>query len=111
MNKKLITWFGLQWRSNPLFSTAIALLAMIVLQTLALGTDFASFGEWWSSFCVNWINVLRNNASVGIVALGMALVIISGGIDKMPPEKREQALRILQSVFVEYSDFFKENEK
>ena len=37
--------------------------------------------------------------------------IISGGIDKMPPEKREQALRILQSVFVEYSDFFKENEK
>ena len=71
----------MQWRSNPLFSTALALLAMIVLQTLALGTDFASFGEWWSSFCVNWINVLRNNASVGIVALGMVLVIISGGID------------------------------
>lgn len=81
MNIKLVNWFRLQWRSNPLFSTAIALLAMIVLQTLALGTDFASFGEWWSSFCVNWINVLRNNASVGIVALGMALVIISGGID------------------------------
>lgn len=74
-------WFSNQWRNNPLFSTALALLAMIVLQTLALGTDFASFGDWWSSFCVNWINVLRNNASVGIVALGMALVIISGGID------------------------------
>lgn len=81
MNIKLVNWFRLQWRSNPLFSTAIALLVMIVLQTLALGMDFASFGEWWSSFCVNWINVLRNNASVGIVALGMALVIISGGID------------------------------
>ena len=76
-----IKWFSNQWRNNPLFSTALALLAMIILQTLALGTDFASFGDWWSSFCVNWINVLRNNASVGIVALGMALVIISGGID------------------------------
>ena len=29
----------------------------------------------------NWINILRNNAGVGIVALGMTFVIISGGID------------------------------
>ncbi len=36
--------------------------------------------------------------------------IISGGIDMMPPERREQALRILQAAFAEYSDFFKENE-
>ena len=34
--------------------------------------------------------------------------IISGGVDKMPPEKREQALKILQTVFAEYADFFKE---
>jgi len=35
--------------------------------------------------------------------------IISGGIDRMPPEKREQALKILQIAFAEYSDFFKED--
>ena len=36
--------------------------------------------------------------------------IISGGIDKMPPERREQALRILQVAFAEYTDLFKEKE-
>lgn len=35
--------------------------------------------------------------------------IISGGIDKMPPERREQALRILQVAFAEYADYFKED--
>lgn len=74
-------WFYAQWTGNPLFSTSLALAVMIVLQTLALGTDFNTFGEWWSSFCRNWIIVLRNNATVGIVALGMAFVILSGGID------------------------------
>ena len=34
--------------------------------------------------------------------------IISGGVDRMPPEKREQALKILQAAFIEYADFFKE---
>ena len=35
--------------------------------------------------------------------------IISGGIDKMPPERRAQALRILQAAFAEYSYLFKED--
>ena len=34
--------------------------------------------------------------------------IISEGIDRMPKERREQALRILQVAFSEYADFFKE---
>ena len=34
--------------------------------------------------------------------------IISAGIDKMPKERREQALRILQVAFSEYADLFKE---
>ena len=34
--------------------------------------------------------------------------IISGGVDRMPPEKRAQAVKILQTVFAEYADFFKE---
>ena len=35
--------------------------------------------------------------------------IISGGIDRMPPERREQALNILKIAFAEYADFFKED--
>jgi len=70
-----------QWKTNPLFSTACVLVLMIILQTLALGFEFESFGAWFSHWSRNWINILRNNASVGIVALGMTFVIISGGID------------------------------
>ena len=70
-----------QWKNNPLFSTALVLVLMIILQTLALGFEFDTFGAWFSHWSRNWINILRNNAMVGIVALGMCLVIISGGID------------------------------
>ena len=70
-----------QWKNNPLFSTALVLVLMIILQTLALGFEFESFGAWFSHWSRNWINILRNNATVGIVALGMCFVIISGGID------------------------------
>ena len=34
--------------------------------------------------------------------------IISEGIDKMPEERRRQALAIMQAAFTEYADFFKE---
>lgn len=34
--------------------------------------------------------------------------IISGGIDRMPKEKREQALRVLRAAFAEYSRLFEE---
>ena len=36
--------------------------------------------------------------------------IISGGIDKMPKDRREQALKILQVAFAEYADYFKEEQ-
>ena len=36
--------------------------------------------------------------------------IISEGIDRMPPERREQALKILQVAFSEYADYFKEDD-
>ena len=35
--------------------------------------------------------------------------IISGGIDKMPPDRREQALNLLKVAFSEYADYFKED--
>lgn len=77
----LFTWFKRQWMGTPLFSTGVALVIMIILQTLTLGFDYDSFGAWLMSWLNNWINILRNNAGVGIVALGMTFVIISGGID------------------------------
>ena len=76
-----ITWFREMWTSHPLFSTTCALLLMIILQTAALGFDQGSFGEWFSIWSRNWINILRNNATIGIIALGMTFVIITGGID------------------------------
>ena len=35
--------------------------------------------------------------------------IISGGINKMPPERREQALNLMKVAFAEYADYFKED--
>ncbi|WP_010095297.1 ABC transporter permease [Ornithinibacillus scapharcae] len=74
-------WFKNKWSKDPLFSILIALMIMVVLQTITLGFDYGSFGEWLQAWTNNWINILRNNAGVGIVALGMTLVIMTGGID------------------------------
>jgi len=75
------SWFRSMWMSRPLFSTGIALVVMIVLQTAALGFNFNSFNDWFNTWLQNWVNILRNNAGIGIIALGMTFVIISGGID------------------------------
>lgn len=80
-NKNIFGWFRTKWTENPLFSTGIAFLIMVILQTLVLGFDYDSVGSWFQSWSNNWINILRNNASTGIVALGMTLVIMTGGID------------------------------
>jgi ribose transport system permease protein len=77
----VFSWAANTWKTQLLFSTAIALLVMIVLQTLALGFDFDSVGAWFQLWLQNWVNILRNNSGIGIIALGMTFVIISGGID------------------------------
>lgn len=71
------------WRTNPLFSTGIALIVMVILQTIAISVNgtFASPADWFGKWISNWINILRGNAGIGIIALGMTFVIISGGID------------------------------
>ncbi len=76
-----MNWIKHKWRTVPLFSTAMALLLMILLQTYALGFAFPSFGAWFDTWLANWLNILRNNAIVGMIALGMTFVIITGGID------------------------------
>jgi ribose transport system permease protein len=80
-DENFFSWLRTLWMTRPLFSTGIALVVMIVLQTLALGFNYGSFGEWFNTWLQNWINILRNNAGIGIIALGMTFVIISGGID------------------------------
>lgn len=77
----VFSWLQTMWMTRPLFSTGIALVVMIILQTLALGFQFDSFGAWFTVWLQNWINILRNNSGIGIIALGMTFVIISGGID------------------------------
>ncbi len=81
--KKLnvIQWFMDMRKNNELFSTGVALIVMVILQTIALGFDYPNFGSWFTAWFNNWMNILRNNSSVGIIALGMTFVIISGGID------------------------------
>lgn len=69
------------WKRAPLFSTLVAALVMIVIQTYSLGFAFDSYGAWGNFWLVNFLNVLRANASVGMIALGMTFVIITGGID------------------------------
>jgi ribose transport system permease protein len=79
--QNIFSWLREMWMTRPLFSTGLALVVMIILQTLALGFQFDSFGAWFNTWFQNWINILRNNAGIGIIALGMTFVIISGGID------------------------------
>lgn len=76
-----MTWFKEKWRNSPLFSTGMALLVMVVVQTFALGFNFPTVNAWFNTWLTNWLNILRNNAVVGIIALGMTFVIITGGID------------------------------
>ena len=71
------------WKQNPLVSTGLVLILMIVVQTAIMiyNVGEGSVGELMLSLLTNWLNILRNNAPVGIIALGMTFVIISGGID------------------------------
>lgn len=69
------------WKNIPVFSTVIAVLVMAVIQTYALGFNFETPGEWLIYWFNNAMNVLRANSSIGMIALGMTFVIISGGID------------------------------
>ena len=54
-------------------SIVLVVIVMIIAGTFAEGTQFLSFQ--------NFMNILRNHAVIGIIALGMSFVIISGNID------------------------------
>jgi len=61
---------GKLWGQN---SIIFVLLGIIILASIFLGDSFLDIQ--------NFINILRNNAILGILALGMAFIIISGNID------------------------------
>lgn len=77
--------FAYAWKHIPTFSTFITAVVMVIILTYAHGNTmnfaFESYGDWGSKWLINIVNVLRSNASVGMVALGMTFVIITGGID------------------------------
>lgn len=52
----------------------------------------------------------QNLAMINSIPRSQEARIISGGIDKMPPDRREQALRVLQTIFADYFDGGEKNE-
>lgn len=54
-------------------SSIIAFLVIFIISIIIKGTTFLSFR--------NLSNVMLNNSMIGIIALGMTLIIITGGID------------------------------
>ena len=68
---------------------------------------FANVLNTTPAYLMGWADELEEN--IGATAQTSESRIISAGIDKMPKERREQALKILQVAFSEYADFFKED--
>ena len=62
-------------------STIFALVIMIVLQCVVWIVVSHSVGVAMPKIFMSWLNILRNNAYAGVIALGMCFAIISGGID------------------------------
>ncbi|MDF2941166.1 MAG: inner-rane translocator [Herbinix sp.] len=60
-----------KWASNN--SALIAFVALFLIAVVLQGNTFLSVN--------NILNILRNNSVIGIIALGMTLIIITGGID------------------------------
>ena len=69
------------WSRNSLLSTLFALIVMILIQAVVQGINAGSFTGMFGKMWMAWLNILRNNAYAGVIALGMCFAIISGGID------------------------------
>lgn len=54
-------------------SAFVTLILLLIVATVIMGTTFFNIN--------NFVNIMFNNAIVGIIALGMTIIIISGGID------------------------------
>ena len=77
----VVSWFKDKWAHNSMFSTVLALLVMILVQSVVMTNLAGSFGGMFGKMGMAWLNILRNNTYAGIIGLGMCFIIISGGID------------------------------
>lgn len=77
----IIGQFKDNWGNNALFSTIFALVVMVLIQCAVMYFNAGSIGGMFSKMGMAWLNILRNNAYQGVIALGMCFIIISGGID------------------------------
>ena len=59
--------------TGDIFNPLLVLILVLIIATILRGTQFLS--------AQNIINILRSNSIIGIIAMGMTMVIISGGID------------------------------
>lgn len=80
-NRGALGWFKDKWSHNALFSTIFALVVMVLIQCIVMWVNAGSFGGMFGKMGMAWLNILRNNAYQGVIALGMCFIIISGGID------------------------------
>lgn len=80
-NRGALGWFKDKWSHNALFSTIFALVVMVLIQCVVMWVNAGSFGGMFGKMGIAWLNILRNNAYQGVIALGMCFIIISGGID------------------------------
>ena len=80
-NNGIIDWLKDKWAHNPMFSTLLALLVMVLIQSVVMTNLAGSFAGMFGKMGMAWLNILRNNVFAGIIALGMCFAIISGGID------------------------------
>ena len=80
-NRGALGWFKDKWSHNALFSTIFALVVMVLIQCIVMWINAGSFGGMFGKMGMAWLNILRNNAYQGVIALGMCFIIISGGID------------------------------
>ena len=80
-NNGIIDWLKDKWAHNPMFSTLLALLAMVLIQCVVMTNLAGSFAGVFGKMGMAWLNILRNNTYAGIIGLGMCFIIISGGID------------------------------
>ena len=73
--------FKESWSKNSILSTLSALVVMALSQAVVQGINAGSFTGMFGKMWMAWLNILRNNAYAGVIALGMCFAIISGGID------------------------------
>lgn len=65
---------NVRWKQFFIHNSAlVTLILLLIIATIVMGSTFFNVN--------NIVNILLNNAIIGIIALGMTLVIISGGID------------------------------